>query len=261
MTDITTERRECATHGAYDAKVFRPAYPGSDPIVFGCPKCAEKRQTEEETRVQREAARQRTNTITNLKRDCGIPFRFADTGFTIVGGETAEMRSAIATARKFADEFPDMEAEGKSLVFIGPPGTGKTHTAAAIGRTVIEKHLASVLYTTAADMARAMRATFRRDSEISEREIFERFTEADLLIVDEVGTGSSQHDRSLLFEVIDVRYAQGMPMVLVSNLPVGELEQYLGERAFDRLAEASVFLPMTGTSKRKRRGLRETITN
>jgi len=56
----------------------------------------------------------------------------------------------------------------------------------------------------------------------------------------------------LLFGLIDARYAEELPMILVSNLPPSDLERYLGERAFDRLIEAAVFLPMTGSSRRRR---------
>jgi len=257
MTETTTERRECARHGAFEAKIFRPNIPGLNPIVSNCPECVREQQAQAEAEVLNRARRERAGTVAALNRECGVPSRFASADFTSDDSETAQTRRAIKAARKFADEFPDSASDGRGLVFVGPPGTGKTHIAAAIARTVIDKHLATARYTTAADMARTMRQTFRRDSERSEEEVFEWFATVDLLIVDEIGTGSSQHDRTLLFEVIDARYAESLPSIFISNLSVEELEQYLGERAFDRLAETCNFLPMTGNSRRRSRTRRE----
>jgi len=117
---------------------------------------------------------------------------------------------------------------------------------------VMEKHLATAQYTTVAGLARATREAFRRDSDESETSVFDRYANAQLTILDELGAGSSQHERDLLFGLIDARYAEELPMILVSNLPPSDLERYLGERAFDRLIEAAVFLPMTGSSRRRR---------
>jgi len=255
----TTEQREYEKHGPYEATLYHYAFPGraTNVIASGCLKCEKEQQERKEAEALERSRRERAGNVAWLKRNFGVPLRFAEADFTAARGETPETRSAIAAAKKFADQFPDAAAGGQWLVFIGPPGTGKTHTAAAIGRVAIEKHLAKALYTTAADMARTMRETFRRDCEHSEQEVFDSFAAAELLIIDEVGTGTSQHDRTLLFEVIDARYAEGLPGVLISNLPARELEQYLGERAFDRLAEISRFLAVTGASKRKRSGSRE----
>jgi len=247
----TIERRDCAKHGAFDATVH-PSIPGYGPFYSDCPACKREEEARERERQVLENAKRRAQRVTNLRDAAGIPARFREAAFTTTGGETPETLKAIRTAEQFAEDFPAMHEQGKCLVLVGPPGTGKTHIAAAVANRVMEKLLATAQYTTVAGLARATREAFRRDSDESETSVFDRYANAQLTILDELGAGSSQHERDLLFGLIDARYAEELPMILVSNLPPSDLERYLGERAFDRLIEAAVFLPMTGSSRRRR---------
>lgn len=62
--------------------------------------------------------------------------------------------------------------------------------------------------------------------------------EPDLLILDEVGVQhGSDTEKLILFEIINGRYEAARPTIVISNLDAAGLEQFLGERAFDRLRE------------------------
>jgi DNA replication protein DnaC len=68
----------------------------------------------------------------------------------------------------------------------------------------------------------------------------------DLLILDEVGVQfGSDTEKLLLFDVLNERYEQRKPTLLLSNLALDGVKAFLGERIYDRLredgAEAVVF--------------------
>jgi hypothetical protein len=58
---------------------------------------------------------------------------------------------------------------GDGLILSGMPGTGKSHIAAAILQGILPKHVG--LYMTCMGAIRAVRETWRKDSERSEREV------------------------------------------------------------------------------------------
>ena len=61
----------------------------------------------------------------------------------------------------------------------------------------------------------------------------------DLLILDEVGVQyGSESERIELFKVVNGRYDELKPMIMLSNLAITRLLEYLGERIYDRLLDA-----------------------
>jgi DNA replication protein DnaC len=59
------------------------------------------------------------------------------------------------------------------------------------------------------------------------------------LILDEVGVSfRSEAEKTQLFDVLDGRYREMRPTVIVSNLNAKDLQECLGPRIFDRLMEA-----------------------
>ena len=57
-------------------------------------------------------------------------------------------------------------------------------------------------------------------------------------VIDEIGAQKgSEYELGLLHEVIDRRYQLVLPTVVVSNLPANALDQFIGDRALDRLRQ------------------------
>ena len=89
----------------------------------------------------------------------------------------------------------------------------------------------------------------------SEQGVIDRLIEPCLLIVDEVGVQvGSDHEKLLMFEVLNGRYQSMRPTILISNLSVDELETFLGHRVMDRYRECGAVLPFDWKSHR---GMRE----
>lgn len=244
----------CEAHGPYKARVFDSPWLDGPPMVMGCPKCAEERQAEEAKRKAEEAAMERRYRVANLLGSSGIPTRFADRDFAGYVATSPGQRFALNVCRKYAETWASQSEKGGSLVLTGGPGTGKTHLACAIGNAVIREHLAVVSFGTVLTMIRHVKDTYRRDSERSEQQAINDLVRPDLLILDEVGiqTGSD-HEKMLIFEVLNARYEEMRPTILLSNLSAEDLEEFIGQRIMDRYRECGVVVPFDWDSHRGRK--------
>ena len=235
----------CPKHGPYEQKVLS-MFPGRDPIKSRCPKCEAEAQAEREAKAEMEAEFEREHRRAQLSRGSGIPKRFA--GKTL-DDYIAKSEGQIA-ALQFAKRFAMSDNPERSMILCGKPGTGKTHIACAIGLQTIHRCM-SVKFATVLGAVRTVKDTYRRDSQISESEALRELQAPDLLILDEVGIQvGSEHEKMLVFEIINDRYAQCRPTILISNLNEKDLTEYLGERLVDRFREGGAVIPFDWESHR-----------
>ena len=242
----------CELHGAYQEK-GGSFFAGQRVMWFGCPACNKAKQAEEEAEKARadEAARQAR--IEARLNTAGIPLAFRDRTFANFRAETDEQRYALDVAREFADNFWSKHYKaGSFMVFGGEPGTGKSHLAIATTPAVMARGTA--MYVRASDIIRRVRATWRRDSEQTEEDVLHLFGgQLDLLIVDEVGVQRGTEDEQMiLFDVLDRRYADLLPTILLTNLSGRAFAEFLGPRIMDRLRERALFVPFRWDSYRGR---------
>lgn len=205
--------------------------------------CAECRQTEEAAKAQ-EAARVEAERMARRREAqigaAAIPERFKDRTFAAFVADTPEKQHALSVAREYAEDFADNDRAGRGLVFIGAPGTGKSHLAAAIALHLIDGKR-WVQYISCMSLIRAVRDTWRSDSEESEAKVLRRFGhEVDLLLIDEVGVQyGTDSEQNILFEILDRRYGEMRPTVILTNQKRDGLKKYVGDRIYDRLTETS----------------------
>jgi DNA replication protein DnaC len=141
--------------------------------------------------------------------------------------------------KAFADAFADRRDAGSGLVLIGRPGTGKTHLATAACKVAIRDGFTAVFSSTLGFL-QAVKSSYRRTSEITERDVIDRFAAPDLLALDEVGVQHhSNAERVVLTELINRRYEHLRSTILLGNLTTAELEESLGQRVMRRIRETS----------------------
>jgi DNA replication protein DnaC len=202
-----------------------------------CPTCDDiaeakaeaERQAERQKRIE-----QHNRTMLALAR---IPNRFIGRTFEKFIAGTDEQRVALTICRDFAENFEEHAKKGASLILSGKPGTGKSHLTAAI----LQAHIGrEVCYMTCMDLIRAVRETWRRDSERSESEVLRYLEKLDLLAIDEVGMQyGTDGEQTILFDVLDRRYREVKPTILITNQDKDGFKQFIGERTYDRLRETS----------------------
>lgn len=172
--------------------------------------------------------------------DSGIPRRFQRA--TLANYETQPGRALQASALKactdYANDFVANWQAGRCLALLGTVGTGKTHLASGVIQSVIGLG-ATARYTSALGIIRDVKATFGASAASGEAAVYAALAEPNLLVVDEVGVqAGTEFERQVMFEVINARYEQKKPTVVISNLGVADLRKCLGDRAVDRLTDA-----------------------
>lgn len=236
----------CQKHGSYTARRFVLA-PGCDPITTTCQLCREERIAADRAHAEDYAGRVAETQLVTAFQNSLIPARYTSSTLTNFATDTAGQKRAHGLAVRYVESFP---ARGSSLIFCGKPGTGKTHLACAIGRAVIEVGHAA-LFATVLSAIRHIKDTYRKDSERSEEDAIFDFLEPGLLILDEVGAQvGSEHEKLLMFEIINERYQRCRSTILISNLNADELGKYLGDRVMDRFRETGAIVAFDWQSYR-----------
>lgn len=250
---VTETPGNCDLHGPYTAKTYSIA--GRSITPDGCPVCnAEKSaiakaKREEEDRRQRQFERMRK--VASLMGHAGIPRRFQDKTFDGYMPANRNAGIALTACRKYAETFPAQMEQGRSLILAGGPGTGKTHLATAIGLHVINEFQAVVVFDPVSHALRRIKETYRPNAERTESQILAGYAECDLLILDEIGAQiGSEHEKQLMFEILNSRYQDMRPTILISNLNAQELEDFMGHRVMDRYRECGVVLAFDWPSHR-----------
>ena len=104
------------------------------------------------------------------------------------------------------------------IIFVGEPGTGKTHLASALGEAAARQGR-RVKFTTAAGLVTEL--VEARDAQELGR-VVRRYSKVSLLILDELAyLPLARSDAELLFRVLGER-TERLPVVITTNLPFSE---------------------------------------
>ena len=148
----------------------------------------------------------------------------------------------------------------ENILFLGPPGVGKTHLASGLGVRACESGY-KVLFTTLNDMVSVLMASMADNSFPSK---LRTFIQPSLLIVDEVGyLPVSKEGANFLFQVVAKRYETGS-IILTSNKSFADWGEILGDNIIasailDRLLHHSTIFNIKGTSYRLREKKKELV--
>ncbi len=201
-------------------------------VPLGHPSFGKLVPCECKVREQNERRANELGRMSNL--DAFMSHTFEDFDDSVAG-----VQVALQDAKEYADN-----SDGRWLFLSGGVGTGKTHLAVAIADDMrTQRPSISILFNVVPDLLDHLRATFDPTKGIDYDERFEQIRQADLLILDDLGTeNTTPWAREKLFQIFNHRYNQRLPTVVTSNHDIYDIEERVRSRLLDQRLTTTVWL-------------------
>ncbi|MFN7924362.1 MAG: ATP-binding protein [Bryobacteraceae bacterium] len=94
------------------------------------------------------------------------------------------LQNAMTIANSYAREYPMLERPG--LMFIGDPGTGKTHLAVAVAKKLMARGFECVFFDYQ-DLLERIRGSYDKASGLAQREAYQTALDCEILLLDDLG--------------------------------------------------------------------------
>lgn len=221
---LKTKKITCEIHGEQDVLDIWSHKHGQE-----CPVCVQERLHEKEKALGMLGGEK---AIKGALQRCGVGKRHLEATLDNYKIEHEGQKEAVAQCKWLLDNFHT----ATGLIFLGDKGTGKNHLAVALIREVILTLKKSARIISFLDYMREIKGGYSTNE--SEFDIVRRFTKPDLLIIDEVGRQfKSETELIMLHDLIDKRYLDMKPTVLITNMDIEQLKDVTDTPVIDRFTE------------------------
>lgn len=161
----------------------------------------------------------------------GIPERYRDCRLSNFNTRSSKKSSAeqllaaLRQSEQYVDDFIGDEGgrfTDTGLIFIGPPGTGKTHLAAAVLHALIDRYGVKGYFIDFTTLLRQIQATFDPSTTGSAHTVLKPIFAAEVLVLDELGAQKpSDWVQQTLYDIINTRYTSRRPTIFTTNYRLG----------------------------------------
>lgn len=237
FTEEDSRQAVCERHGDYTDKYID--YGPLGKRWTGCELCADEQRKEKERleKIEEDKVR-RQEWIEGRLKVSGIPKKFKTKTFGNFEPVNEKAKARKAAIMEYVDLVCSGDHEGRSLIMVGKLGNGKTHLACAMLSEMIRRTAMLGKYATFSEVVRRVKASWKNDSEESESGVYYSLSKPDVLVIDEVGMQNfTEFEQVVAYEVVNARYLEEKPTVIITNLAAKDLSSVMGERVVDRLRE------------------------
>ena len=196
--------------------------------------------------------------LDSIFSNAGIPAHFR--GFTIESmvercAKDPGKKEAIATVKSFIENGYVEDSMSKryknGLVLSGDFGRGKTGLLTPALRSMLESGK-SGLWIETYDFISEIQSGYEDGSSLKRLEAAQR---ADVILLDDFGDKSrtnaeSDDRRRIIYQLINYRHNNGLPMLITSNLTAAEMSMQFGQRTVERIIESCAWVKVGGDNLR-----------
>lgn len=203
-----------------------------------CPHCLDQMTASRRQTAARHAQEEAEEQLRRRLVSSRIPPRYHHAAFDalkLAVGHEERMQRLHAAMARYCEAFETFRDRRTGFLFVGEPGTGKTHLACTMAIELIKKGY-KARYISMPSLTLEIRASYK-DRTISVQGLIQDLVHADFLVVDEIDLhGASDADYQVLYEIINARYvAGGRPVLALSNRSKDFLMKDLNERIISRI--------------------------
>ena len=171
---------------------------------------------------------------------------------------------ALAWAREWFERWPAHVEVG--LLFVGRPGTGKTHLAVGLLRELASRKGTRIAFAEQRELLKDLQSTFDGGAGRTEAEVLAPVLEAEVLLLDDLGAGrTTAWAQDVMHDVLAHRYNRKLPTLMTTNRATGDddddtaasseaptLKDRLGEALMSRIYEMCRVIPVECEDFRRR---------
>lgn len=209
--------------------------------VYKCPKCKDTGYIgSEECNCLKnrliEASYDVSNIKENLKRENFENFDISYYSETVdpkIGlSPRKRIEAILINSLEFVEKF---DTEFKNLLLYGKSGLGKTFLCNCIAKALLDEGKV-VLYLTSAQLFKVIeKEKFNKDEEDTD-ETLNMIYDADLLIIDDLGTEfQTSLTTSEFFNIINIRFIKRKPVIISTNLEPKDIKEKYSDRVLSRI--------------------------
>lgn len=224
-------------------KQTRISVMGREMVVPVACKCEQKKHDAE---IEERKAEENRRMISKLRRDCFLTDEMAGCTFAVDDKHDARISAAM---RRYAEKWDEVKVENMGLLLYGQVGTGKSFFAACIANALIDKGI-PVKMTSFSRIVNELQGLYT-----GRQEYLDKLTSYPLLIIDDLGAErGSDFMLEQVYAVVDARYQSGLPLIVTTNIPVGEIKEPADlkyRRIYDRILERCHPVKIDGPSRRR----------
>ncbi|NLY85762.1 MAG: ATP-binding protein [Tissierellia bacterium] len=159
------------------------------------------------------------------------------------------MRLIVSIAEGFVNNFD--EDNGENLLFYGTTGLGKTFLCNCIAKSLLDKNKIVIYQTAFTILELIEKYRFNKDNKEAYSKEYDLLFEADLLIIDDLGTEvANTFTTAEIFNIVNTRILAAKKTIISTNLDFKEISEIYTDRVTSRILDKFIPLKFYGEDLR-----------